>query len=82
MGTVLSASVILGCLVAPKMYIAIRTKMKENQERGTAHVTAQSVLRMDDMSIRKETNVRLQPKSVDKAIQQETHADVPCLYPD
>ena len=82
MGTVLSASVILGCLVVPKMYIAIRTKLKENQERGTAHVTAQSVLRMDDMSISKETNVRLQPKSVDKAIQQETQMCHACTQTD
>ena len=82
MGTVLGASVILGCLVVPKMYIAIRTKLKENQERGTAHVTAQSVLRMDNMSIWKDTNVRLQPKSVDKAIQRETPMCDACTQTD
>ena len=82
MGTVLSASVILGCLVVPKMYIAIRTTWKENQERGTAHVTAQSVLRMDNLSFRKETNVRLQPKSVDKAMQRETQMCDACTQTD
>eukprot|EP00731_Ephydatia_muelleri_P006229 Em0003g477a len=82
MGTVLSASVILGCLVVPKMYIIIRTKLKENQERGKAHVAAQSVLRMDNMTIRKKTNVHLQPKSVDKAIQQETQTCHACTQTD
>ena len=76
MGTVLSASVILGCLVVPKMYIAIRTKLKENQERSTSNVTGNSALIMDDASIRKETSVGIDPlnhTSVDRAMQQESH---------
>ncbi|KAL5502551.1 hypothetical protein EMCRGX_G009347 [Ephydatia muelleri] len=74
LGTVLSASVILGCLVVPKMYTVIRTKLKKNQERGTVHVTTQSVLKME-MSIRKEASVRINPlkhTSVDRAIQHES----------
>lgn len=73
LGTVLSASVILGCLVVPKMYIAIRTKLKDNQqERGTVHGNTQSVLNMGDTSMM-ETSVQInrqQHKSVDKAIQE------------
>ena len=73
LGTVLSASVILGCLVVPKMYTVIRTKLKKNQERGTVHVTTQSVLKME-MSIRKEASVRINPlnHTLDRAIQHES----------
>ena len=76
MGTVLSASVILGCLVVPKMYVIIRTEFTKNQERGTSNVTGKSAFKMDDASIRKETSIGINPlkhTSVDRAMQQESH---------
>ena len=59
------------------MFIVIRTKFKNNQERGTFNVAGQSVLKMDEASIRKETSVNgivpLKHTSVDRAMQQESH---------
>ena len=70
-----SASVILGCLVIPKMYILIRTKLKNNPNRNASAVDAIAQSTTGNAMVSKEMSVRidyLQQNSVNRVIQHDS----------